>query len=142
VTVDHDLLMQRLERHYGLRGIVLQWFSSYLSGRTFQVVCGGSTSSTVYIPCSVPHGSVLSLRLLMLYTADHEDHVAEHGVSLHAFADDMQLYVHCRRDDVTSTDLRLWNCIQEVSHCMSSNCLKLSADKPEVLWAGSRHVMV
>jgi len=56
--VDHDLLMRRLERQYGLRSVMLQWFSSYLSGRTFQVVYGGSTSPTVYIPCSVPQDSV------------------------------------------------------------------------------------
>jgi len=31
-TVDHDLLMRRLERQYGLRDVVLQWFCSYLSG--------------------------------------------------------------------------------------------------------------
>jgi len=34
-TVDHDLLMRRLERRYGLRSVVFQWFSSYLAGRTF-----------------------------------------------------------------------------------------------------------
>jgi len=80
-TVDHDLLMRRLKRQYGLRSVVLQSFSSYLSGRTFQVVYRGSTSPTVYIPCSVPQGSVLGPRLFILYTADLEDHVAEHGVS-------------------------------------------------------------
>lgn len=138
-TVDHDLLTRRLERQYGLRGVVLQWFSSYLSDRIFQVVYGGSTSSTVHIPCSVPQGSVLGPRLFILYTADLEDHVAEHGVSFHAFADDTQLYVHCRRDDVTSAVLRLENCIEEVSHWMSANRLKLNAEKTELLWAGSRH---
>jgi len=65
------------------------------------------TSSAVYIPCSVPQGSVLGPRLFILYTADLDDHVAEHGVSFHAFADDTQLYVHCRRDEVTSAVLRL-----------------------------------
>ena len=39
-TVDHDLLMLRLERQLGLRGVILQWFSLYLSDRTFQVVFG------------------------------------------------------------------------------------------------------
>ena len=57
----------------------------------------------------------------------------------HAFADDTQLLVHCRRDEVTSTVLRLENCIEEVSLWMSANHLKLNADETELLWAGSRH---
>ena len=114
---------------------MLQWFSSYLSGRTFQVVYGNSTSPTVYIPCSVPLGSVLGPRLFVLYTVDLEDHVAKHGVSFHAFADDTQLYVHCRRDEVTFAVLRLENCIEEVSDWISANRLKLNADKTELLWA-------
>ena len=82
---------------------------------------------------------MLGPRLFILYTVDLEDHVSEHGVSFHTFADDTQLYVHCRRDEVTSAILQLDNCIEEVSDWMSANRLKLNADKTELLWAGSRH---
>ena len=83
--------MLRLERQFGLRGVVLQWFSSYLSDRTFQVVFGGSTSSVVTIVCSVPQGSVLGPRLFILYTADLADVAAAHDVNIHSYADDTQL---------------------------------------------------
>jgi len=87
----------------------------------------------------VPHGSVLGPRLFILYTADLENVAERHRVMLHAFADDTQLYLHCRHDDMASTAVRLERCFLEVGHWMSSNRLKLNADKTELLWAGSRH---
>ena len=83
-TVDHDLLMLRLERQFGLRGTVLQWFHDYLSGRSYQVVYGNCTSATVYIKCSVPQGSVLSPRLFIMYSADLADIVSTHDRKHHA----------------------------------------------------------
>ena len=65
-------------------------------------------------------------------------HCGQHNVSLQAFADDTQLYLHCRHDDMASTAVRLERCLMEVGHWMSSNRLKLNPNKTELLWAGSR----
>jgi len=69
-TVDHELLMLRLERQFGIHDVALEWFRSYLQGRSFRVIYGQSTSATIHIVCSVPQGSVLGPRLFILYKAD------------------------------------------------------------------------
>ena len=93
-TVDHNLLILRLERQFGLRGVVLQWFRSYLSDRSFRVVLGSNSSFVVHLLCSVPQGSVLGPRMFIMYTADLADSVAERQVNFHSFADDTQTYSH------------------------------------------------
>ena len=132
-TVDHDLLLLWLERQFGLRGIVLAWLRSYLSavsGRTFRVVYNGcSTSFVVYIVCSVPQGSVLGPLLFIVYTADLASVAQKHNVTVYAFADDTQMYLHCSRDDTTSAADRLERCIADVGQWMSANRLKLNTEK-------------
>ena len=48
----------------------------------------------IYTVCSVPQGSVLGPLLFIVYTADLADIVEKQGVSLHAFIDDTQVYLH------------------------------------------------
>jgi len=128
-TVDHELLKSRLERQFGLHGIVLEWFQRYLSGRTFRVVFSSCMSSIIYIVCSVPQGSVLVPLLFIVYTVDLAATAEKHDVSLHAFADDTQLCLHYRCTDTASAAAQLEQCITDVGHSMSANRLKLNADK-------------
>ena len=37
-TVDHELLLQRLERTFGVRGQDIEWFKSYLKDRSYRVI--------------------------------------------------------------------------------------------------------
>jgi len=53
-----------------------------------------------------------------------------------AFADYTQLYVHCRRDEMTSAARRLEHCITDVGSWMSANRLKLNTDKTELRTLG------
>jgi len=78
-TVDHDLMMLKLERQFGLRGVVLDWFRSYLCGRTYQVIHGARRHVlfTLYVPCPRVLFTVLGPRMFILYAADLEDVAAK-----------------------------------------------------------------
>ena len=69
-TVDHEILLQRLQVTYGIDDTVYRWFQSYLLGRSQYIRCGLSRSSITRLICGVPQGSVLGPVLFILYTAD------------------------------------------------------------------------
>jgi len=50
-----------------------------------------------------------------------------------------QLYRHCFGNEVAATVVRLERRLEEVSHWMSANRLKLNADKTELLRTGSKY---
>jgi len=71
--------------------------------------------------------------------ADLVDIEGRHGVALHSFADDTQLYLHCHREHATAAAAQLTDCVVDVSRWMTDNRLRLNMDKTELLWTGSRH---
>ena len=83
--VDHDILLQRLESSYGLNGVPLLWFQSYLSGRTQMVIAGNSRSNWVPVLLGVPEGSVLGPLLFILYTADITSLFTNYSATGHLF---------------------------------------------------------
>ena len=117
-TVGHELQLTRLERTFGIRGRVLAWFKSYLTGSTYCVIYAGASSSIKQVTCSVPQGSVLGPLLFLLYTADLADLAAKHGVMLYAFADDTQLCIHCEFHNMATSKDVLERCIQDIGHWM------------------------
>ena len=64
-TVDHGILLHRLQSKLGLRDKALLWFKSYLAGRTQQVSVKGSLSDKFNRTCGVPQGSCLGPLLFM-----------------------------------------------------------------------------
>ena len=58
-TVNHDVLLKRLEISLGLCGTPLKWMKSYVADRTQTMIVNRSKSSMVKLSCGVPQGSVL-----------------------------------------------------------------------------------
>ena len=52
-TVNYEILLRKME-HYGIRGVALDWFSSYLSNRKQYVHINGEPSQLENITCGVP----------------------------------------------------------------------------------------
>ena len=64
-TVDHHILIHRLQSLLGLRGPALQWFRSYLRGRSHQVTINGAISKKFGLEFGV-HALVHCFLLFML----------------------------------------------------------------------------
>jgi hypothetical protein len=54
-SLNHSILLGKLEI-YGVRGVVLQWFSSYLSNRFQYIEFDGKLSTYKLIKSSIPQG--------------------------------------------------------------------------------------
>lgn len=136
-TVDHDILLQRLQVSYGFRGSVLNWFRSYLCRRQQTVRRGRCMSTSKVLLCGVPQGSVLGPILFVLYTVDLVRLIEHHGLRPHLYADDTQVYGRCSPASMDSFAERVAACTDDVSSWMQSNRLQLNADKTEFMWCAT-----
>ena len=91
-TVDHDVLIEILNLRFGVVDCALDWFRSYLSGRTTQSFCTTTgTSKPVNLNCSVSQGSVIRPQKSIAHTGDITDTTDVFLVDHHLYADDTQL---------------------------------------------------
>ena len=135
-TINHKILVRKLQKLYGISGIVLKWINSYLNDRSFTVSVRKTSSSSCVLEIGVPQGSILGPLLFILYTKDLEDIVKKYGLSVHLYADDTQVYfsidINCDDPDLTKIE----ECLIEIKCWMKVNFLKLNNDKTEVIEIG------
>ena len=98
-TVNHSILINRLENCVGVTGKALRWFKSNLLGRSQSIVIDDATSESLGTKIGVPQSSVLGPLLFLIYTLPLADDVKKHGLSYHFNAD----------------------CIKDIKHWMMQN---------------------
>ena len=135
-TINHKLLLKKLESLYGIGGDIICWIKSYLNNRTFKVAVENAQSPSCDLVIGVPQGSILGPLLFILYTKDLQAIVSRHGMSVHLYADDTQIYfsfdVHSDKPDIEV----IKECFNDIKKWMADNFLKMNAGKTVYLDIG------
>ena len=137
--IKHNILSSRLKSRFGINGQALKWIESYLSRRTHTVVIGNERSSKQVISQGVPQGSVLGPILFTLYTSPLENIIDKHTIHKMFYADDTQLYIAFKRNNIIDVTTEISNCVKTVKEWSRINGLKLNDIKTEFLHGSSRH---
>ena len=134
-TVDHTLLLDRLQTRIGLGASALTWFKSYLQDRHLSVSIAGSSSQHVALEFGVPQGSVLGPVLFTIYTIPLGDVISRCSIPYQLFADDSQLQDSARRGNMrecSSLVTSMEGGIGNVQYWLTRNMLAMNATKTDM----------
>ena len=127
--MNHSILLKKLE-HYGIRGVALDWFCSYLSNRKQYVSVNCHILETLQIRCEVPQGSVLGPLLFLIYINDLPS--VSKCLTLYLFADDTNIYFEA--SDLFTLQKVVNRELRHVKKWLDANKLALNIDKQILLF--------
>ena len=129
-TIEHSIMLQKLEL-FGVRGVCLKWFKSYLENRHMRVKCKITTSQSSVVSeyytvnYGTPQGSCLGPLIFLIFVNDMQLHLTE--VESVQFADDTTILFSHRNE------IYLQFCIERelsvLSDWFRANKLTLNVDK-------------
>jgi hypothetical protein len=141
-TVDHMILLRRLQHKFGISDTALKWFSSYLAGRSQRIIINGVQSDTFKLEHGVPQGSCLGPLLFVLYTSKLFDIVRSHLPNASSYADDSQLYLSFKPDHTaneTTALLAMQSCVVEIKKWLCNDKLLMNdGNKTEFIIIGTK----
>ena len=116
----------------------LQWFRSYLSGRTQAVQIGSTVSDTLRITHGVPQGAILSPLLFCIYLNDLPG--APQKCCLESYVDDSKLFLPFPLADTNIAIRTLEEDLFAVATWCCQNHLLINPDKPKFMLFGTRQL--
>ena len=132
-TVNHKILLKKLT-YFGIKGVYLDWFKSYLRNRKQFISYNDKSSSILDITCGVPQGSILGPLLFLLYVNDLQK--ASNIVKPIMFADDTNILFSDKH--ITSLFSTMNNELKNIQSWFNSNKLSLNASKTKYIFFHSQ----
>ena len=136
-TMDHRILLDVLQHHFGVTGIPRKWFQSYLSPRQFQVNIGKAYSELIDWEFSVPQGSCVGPILFLLYARTIAEVILP-PLDIHGYADDHGFKGKFRAEwndnkIELSTIKKLESCLDSIKTWMDVKRLKMNSSKTDFI---------
>ena len=131
-TVDHSVLLRRLQTSFGISGSPLNWFKSYLSARSQRVSIPVALSEILPLDWGVPQASCLDPLLYIIYSSKLFNIIERHLPNCHCYADDSQIYLSFKPDDLSSQQdaiTAMENCIDDTRSWMEHDKRLLNDEK-------------
>ena len=139
--IEHDTLLHRLNNMFGINNKALDWFQSYLDGRSTRVKFEQYLSNITPLTVGVPQGSSLGPTLFTLFIAPLSTVIEQFGINHHQYADDTQVYIAADANEFGCQTSRLEECLKAVHIWLTNNGLSLNPAKTEVVqFSSSRSI--
>ena len=133
-TIDVDKLLQIMHDEIGLGGTVLEWFGSFLKGRTQRVKIEDSYSESEEVPCGAPQGSILGPKCFNINVRSQPRAFERWKLKSSSFADDSngrKKFALKFQFNVITQDIV--ECLKEIVKWSNVHYMKLNPDKTEII---------
>ena len=140
-TIDHSVLLRRLQTSFGISGAPLDCFKLHLSARSQRVSIPGALTDSLPLNWGVPQGSCLGPLLYIIYSSKTFNIIERHLQNSYCYADDSQIYFSFKLDDLSSQQnaiTAMQNCTDDIRSWMEHDKLLLNKEKTVFLVIGTR----